>query len=173
LPTKSPTVLHDVTVKDTEGTFLTIPKVDLDWRPLAWLWSGLDIRELTARRGTLERLPQLLPGDPDAAILPDFDIRVDLFEIDNLTLAPGLAGEAAQRVDFTAKVDIQSGRALVDAQGAFGPEDRIDLLLDAQPDGDRFDLALDYNAARDGPIAALAGLDAAYDAASRGVSLHQ
>jgi translocation and assembly module TamB len=160
--------LHDVVLKDPKGVFLTIPEVELDWRPLAWLWSGLDIRELIARRGTLERLPELLPGDPDAPILPDFDIRIDQFEIDNLTLAPGLAGEEAQRVDFLAQVDIRSGRVLVDAEGALGPEDRIDLLLDAEPDGDRFDLALDYNAAEDGPIAAMAGLDAAYTARVEG-----
>lgn len=156
-------VLHDVTLLDPKGAFLTIPEVALDWRPLSWLWSGLDVRELTARRGTLTRLPELLPGDPDAPFLPDFDIRIDTFEIDNLTLAEGVAGEAAQRVDFTSRVDIRSGRVLVDAEGTFGPEDRIDLLLNAEPDGDLFDLALDYRAAADGPIAALAGLDAAYE----------
>ena len=161
-------VLHDVVLSDPKGTFLTIPVVELDWRPLAWLWSGLDIRELTARRGTLLRLPELLPGDPDAPILPDFDIRIDQFEIDNLTLAPGVAGDVEQRVDFLAEVDIREGRALVDAEGRFGPEDRVEFLLDAEPDGDRFDLALDYRAARDGPVAAIAGLDAAYRARIEG-----
>ncbi|WP_252260176.1 translocation/assembly module TamB domain-containing protein [Erythrobacter aurantius] len=161
-------ILHDVVVKDPKGTFLTIPEVALDWRPLAWLWSGLDIRELSARRGRLQRIPELLPGDPDAPILPDFDIRVDKLAIENLTLLEGVAGEVAQRVDFDAKVDIRSGRALVDAQGRFGPEDRIDFLLDVEPDGDRFDLALDYKAADDGPIAAIAGLRAAYDARIQG-----
>lgn len=156
-------VLHDVTLKDPKGAFLTIPEVELDWRPLSWLWSGIDIRELTARRGTLTRLPELLPGDPDAPLLPDFDIRVDKFEIDNLSVAKGVAGEALQRVNFTAKVDIRSGRALIDAEGVFGPEDNIDLLLDVEPDGDRFDVALDYHAAEDGPIAALAGLSATYE----------
>ncbi len=160
--------LHDVTVKDPEGTFLTIPEVELDWRPLAWLWSGIDIRELTARRGTLLRLPELLPGDPDAPLLPDFDIRIDRFEIDNLTLAQGVAGDTAQRVNFAAKVDIRQGRALLDAQGSLGPEDKIALLIDAEPDGDVFDLALDYRAAADGPIAALAGLNAAYRARIEG-----
>jgi len=156
--------LHDVTVKDPKGAFLTIPEVTLNWRPLAWLWSGIDIRELTARRGNLQRLPELLPGDPDAPFLPDFDIRIDKFEIDNLSLAKGVAGEAVQRVDLNAKVDIRSGRALIDAQGAFGPEDRVTMLLDAEPDGDVFDLSLDYTAAAGGPIAAMAGLDAAYAA---------
>jgi translocation and assembly module TamB len=159
----SSAVLHDVILKDPQGVFLTIPEVELDWRPLAYLWSGLDIRNLIAKRGRLERLPELLPGDPDAPTLPDFDIRIDQFAIQNLTLAPGLAGERAQRVDFTAEVDIRSGRALVDAEGRLGPEDRIDLLLDAEPDGDRFELAFDYNAAADGPIAGIAGLTAAYE----------
>ena len=54
--------LHDVVVKDPQGVFLTIPEVELDWRPLSWITSGIDIRELTARRGTLTRLPELLPG---------------------------------------------------------------------------------------------------------------
>ena len=156
--------LYDVTVKDPKGAFLTIPEVTLNWRPLAWLWSGIDIRELTARRGKLQRLPELLPGDPEAPFLPDFDIRIDRFEIENLSLAAGVAGEEAQRVDLGATIDIRSGRALIDAQGAFGPEDRITLLLDAEPDGDVFDLSLDYTAAADGPIAVMAGLDAAYQA---------
>lgn len=156
-------VLHDVTVLDPQGAFLTIPEVELDWRPLNWLWSGIDVRELTARRGTLVRLPELLPGDPDAPILPDFDIRIDHLEIDNLTLAKGIAGERPQRVDFTSQVDIRAGRVLVDAEGRFGRDDSLDLLLDAEPDGDRFDLAVDYRAARNGPMAGLTGLDSAYD----------
>lgn len=161
-------ILHDVKVFDPQGVFLTIPEVEFDWRPLNWLWSGIDVRELTARRGTLLRLPELLPGDPDAPVLPDFDIRIDQFEIDNLTLAKGVAGETAQRVDLISRVDIRSGRVLLDADGTFGAEDRLDLLLDAEPDGDRFDLALDYHAADDGPLASLTGLDAAYDARIKG-----
>ena len=157
-------VLRDVTLKDPKGAFLTIPEVDLDWRPLAWLWSGIDVRELTARRGRLERLPELLPGDPDAPILPDFDIRIDRLALENFKLAQGLAGEEEQQVDFAAKVDIRKGRSLIDANGAFGPEDRFALLLDAEPDGDVFDLSLDYNASREGPIAKLTGLSSAYEA---------
>ncbi len=160
--------LHDVTLFDPKGAFLTIPEVELDWRPLNWLWSGLDVRELTARRGRLERLPELLPGDPDAPLLPDFDIRVDTFAIEGLKLAPGLAGDVEQRVDLQGQIDIRRGRTLVVAKGMFGTEDKIDLLLDAEPDDDRFNLALDYRAAADGPIAKLAGLGAAYEARIKG-----
>ena len=161
-------VLRDVIVSDPKGVFLTIPEVELDWRPLAFLWSGIDVRELSARRGRLERLPELLPGDPDAPLLPDFDIRVDKLAIEDLVLAPGVAGEDAQTVNLDAKVEIRKGRALVEAEGRFGPEDRLALLLDAEPDGDRFDFALDYIAAEDGPIVQMAGLDARYEAKIEG-----
>ncbi|MDJ0643914.1 MAG: translocation/assembly module TamB domain-containing protein [Erythrobacter sp.] len=157
-------VLHDVVVLDPEGEFLTIPEVTLEWRPLSWLWSGIDIREIAARRGRMSRLPELLPGDPDAPLLPEFDIRVDSLEIDNLVLAEGLATDGAQRVDLSGKLDIRSGRALIDVDGSLGAEDRISLLLDAEPDGDRFDLELDYVAPAGGVIAGLTGLGAGYEA---------
>ncbi|UAB79137.1 translocation/assembly module TamB domain-containing protein [Erythrobacter sp. SCSIO 43205] len=160
----SDAVLRDVVLKDPKGVFLTVPEVELNWRPLAWIWSGLDIRELTARRGRLERLPELLPGDPDAPILPDFDIRIDKLALENFKLSEGVAGDIEQRVDFTAAVDIRKGRALIEADGKFGTSDTLALLLDAEPDGDRFDLNLDYKAAADGPIARLTGLSAAYRA---------
>ncbi|QUL36574.1 translocation/assembly module TamB domain-containing protein [Erythrobacter sp. JK5] len=161
-------VLYDVILRDPKGEFLTIPEVALDWRPLAWLWSGLDIRELSVRRGRLSRLPELLPGDPDAPLLPDFDIRVDRLAIEDLTIASGVATEGAQRVNLGARIDIRSGRALIEADGELGSRDTVSLLLDAEPDGDRFDLALDYNAPAGGVIAGLTGLDMGYRAQIEG-----
>lgn len=155
-------VLRKVVVSDPKGVFLTVPEVRLDWRPLNWLWSGLDIRELTARRGRLTRLPELLPGDPDAPLLPDFDIRVDRLVIDDLVIAEGLATPRDERVDLTGQVDIRKGRALVDVKARLGAEDRIALLLDAEPDGDRFELAGDYRAPSGGVLAGLAGLEDGY-----------
>jgi translocation and assembly module TamB len=157
-------LLRGVTVSDPKGVFLTIPEVRLDWRPLAWLWSGLDIREVTAQRGRLTRLPELLPADPDAPLLPDFDIRVDRLAIADMVLVKGLATPRDERVNLTAKVDIRAGRALIDARARLGAADRIALLLDAEPDGDRFDLDADYRAPADGVLAGLAGLDNGYSA---------
>ncbi len=160
----SKAVLRDVRVSDPKGVFLTIPEVALEWRPLNWLWSGLDIRELTARRGRLTRLPELLPGDPDAPLLPDFDIRVDRLAIENLVIAEGVATARAERVNALAQIDIREGRALVDAKAELGQRDRIALLLDAEPDGDRFDLEGEYRAPAGGVLAGLAGFAQGYDA---------
>jgi translocation and assembly module TamB len=157
-------VLRSVVVSDSRGAFLTIPEVELDWRPLNWLWSGLDIREVTARRGRLTRLPELLPGDPDAPLLPDFDIRVDKLVVDDLVIAKGLATPRDERADLTAIIDIRKGRALIDAKAKLGAQDRVTLLLDAEPDGDRFELAGDYRAPAGGVLAGLAGLEAGYTA---------
>lgn len=157
-------VLRAVEVSDPKGVFLTIPEVRIDWRPLHWLWSGLDIREVTTRRGRLQRLPELLPGDPDAPLLPDFDIRVDKLAIENLVIAKGVATPRDERANLTAKVDIREGRALIDAKARLGAQDRIAVLLDAEPDGDRFDLEGDYLAPAGGVLAGLAGLEAGYSA---------
>lgn len=156
-------VLQQVVVYDPKGAFLTIPEVTLDWQPLNWLWSGLDIRELTARRGRLTRLPELLPGDPDAPLLPDFDIRVDKLAVEGLVIAKGVATPRDETANLLAKVDIREGRALIDATARLGAEDRIALLLDAEPDGDRFDLAGEYRAPAGGVLAGLAGLASGYD----------
>ena len=65
----------------------------VDWRPLAWLWSGLDIRSLVVHRGELLRVPEFNPSDPDSPVLPDFDIRIDRFELDRMGIARGIAGD--------------------------------------------------------------------------------
>ena len=156
--------LHDVTVFDPKGKFLTIPEVEFDWRPLSWIFSGLDVRNLTLHRGTLLRTPELLAGDPDAPILPDFDIRIDRLEIDSLTIAKGVIGDSAPVVDLLAKADIRDGKVYLKADGNLGDRDTLALLVDAEPDNDQFDINLDYQAPADGILAGLIGADAGYSA---------
>ncbi|HUQ14122.1 MAG TPA: translocation/assembly module TamB domain-containing protein [Novosphingobium sp.] len=151
-------ILHDVVFKDPEGVFLTVPVAELEWRPFAWLRSGLDVRELVLHRGELRRLPRLRPGDPDAPILPQFDIKVDRLVVDNLTIAEAVVGDR-RRVDLVAKADIRGGRLLLDVNGKLGGTDRLVAFVDAEPDRDKFDLALDYRAPRGGLLAGLAGAD--------------
>ena len=160
--------LHDVVLSDPRGPFLNVPIAELDWRPLNWLWRGLDVRQLVARRGTLLRTPELLPGDPDAPILPDFDIRIDRFELDNFRVARGVVDDRAHRVDLDGKADIRDGRVYLTAGGRLGARDRLALLVDAEPDGDRFDIDLDYLAPQEGVIAGLVGAEAGYRARIKG-----
>ncbi|MCP2017184.1 translocation/assembly module TamB domain-containing protein [Qipengyuania citrea] len=161
-------VLHDVRLSDPQGVFLTIPRAEVDWNPGAWLSNRLEIDTFAARRATLARIPEFLPSEEEGPILPGFDIAVEDFTIDRLTLAPGIAGDQAQRVDLSGNATVTDRRLLLDVDGALGERDRLALLLDAEPDGDDFDLSFDLAAAADGPLAALARLDRAYTARLRG-----
>ena len=157
-------VLHDLTLSDPQGVFLTVPRTEIEWRPLSWLSSGLDVRSLTARRGELKRLPELNPGDPDAPTLPNFDISIDQLELEDFVLAPGIAGDERRRVNLVGSADIRDGRAMVKADGRFGEGDRLVVDLTAEPDGDVFDADVRIDAPAGGVITSLADLDGDYRA---------
>lgn len=157
-------ILQDVKLSDPKGVFLTIPKVELDWRPLNWLSRGLDVRKLVADGGRLSRLPELLPGDPDAPILPDFDIRIDRLEISNLIIAAGVATDQDETLNLTARTDIRDGFVELAANGRIGIKDRIDLAMLVEPDGDLFDIDLDYHAPAGGVVSGLLGSDQGHSA---------
>ena len=155
-------VIHDLALSDPQGVFLTIPRTELDWHPFAWLTSGLDIESLRAERGELRRLPELNPGDPDAPVLPGFDIAIDKLELVDWTLAPGLAGDERRRVNLVGSADIREGKAMVKANGRFGEGDRLVVDLTAEPDGDIFDADVRIDAPDGGVITSLASLDGDY-----------
>jgi translocation and assembly module TamB len=154
--------LHDVTLSDPQGPFLSVPLVDLDWRPTSWFASGLDVRELVTHRGTLYRLPKLNPGDPDAPILPNFDIRVDRLAIEDLTIAKGVAGPEAHKVNLVGKADIRDGRVMAKVEARLGDKDALHALVDAEPDRDKFDLNVRYDAPKGGVLAGLIGTKAGF-----------
>ncbi len=156
-------ILEDTVLRDLHGVFLKVPATTLDWRPFAWFTSGLDIHELTLRRGQLLRLPALRPGNPDGPLLPDFDIRIDRLAIERLTVAKGVLGVAGssineeRHVDFHAGIAIRKNLARITAQGRLGGGDRLVALLDADRARNRFVVALDYAAPKGGLLAGLSG----------------
>jgi len=155
--------LHNVVLADPAGRFMTVPLVNLDWRPMpalrlvAGLGGGLDIRDLTLHRGLLLRAPRLNAADPNEPILPDFDIRLDRLAIDGLAVAPGLAG-ARRRIDLVARAQVHDGRVVLSCDGRLGGRDKLSLHLDSEPDRDRFALDLDYRAPQGGLLAGLTGM---------------
>lgn len=148
--------LHDVTFADPQGVFLRVPEIDLDWRPLNWFASGLDVRQLVARRGVLLRAPRLRSSGKQGQLLPDFDIRVDRLELERFTVARGMLG-AERRIGLVASADIRDGVVRLNVDGRLGGQDRLRALIDAVPDAKRFDLVIDVAAPRGGLLAGLAG----------------
>ena len=149
--------LYDVKFRDAQNKlFLTVPAVELNWRPYEFLYSGLDVRALVLHDGTLYAKPKLNPGNPNAPTLPNFDIRVDRFVIDNLTVSKGLVGDE-RHVNFQAHAHVHRGLVKLDANGQLGGGDRFTALVDAEPDGNVFKLDVDYRAPKDGLLASLVG----------------
>ena len=157
-------ILHDVSLSDPKGTFLTSPEMRMDWRPFAFINSHIDIRSLTSRLVTLQRLPEFNETPPsEDPLLPDYDIDIGTLRIDSFVAEAPVSGE--RRVaSLAGEAHIADGRAqarfdaaTIAGRGRAGG-DRIALLLDAVPEENKLDLDLDLNAPGDGVLAAMAGL---------------
>jgi translocation and assembly module TamB len=159
--------LRNVTILDQKGVFFTSPRIEFDWRPGAWLYNKLDIRRLHADRATLVRLPELKDTETEGPTLPGFDIHIGRLTIDRFEIGRAVTG--TPRVGrLRGRADVRSGRALVELQAAIAGSDRLALTLDAEPDGDRFDLEVRAQSAAGGVLPALLGSKRSVDLAITG-----
>lgn len=155
--------LHNVTVADPHGVFLTSPDIKLDWAPGAWLYNKLDINSVTAQKVTLIRLPKLRPSTKKGPILPGFDIHVGELKVDRLDIGRSVGGKPRSG-RLWGKADVHSGRALVDLQALIAKGgDRIGFHLDAEPDRNKFDLRARVIAPADGLLPVMTGIKRAID----------
>ncbi|MEY2942283.1 MAG: hypothetical protein RLY97_297 [Pseudomonadota bacterium] len=150
--------LQDLRFSDPKGVFLTVPEAELDWHPLRWILpnGGLNVHELALRRGKLWRWPQLRSGDPQAPLLPAYDLKIASLKWERLTISNAILGQE-RKIDLAAAADLHQGRALIQLNGALGGGDRLNGRLDADEAHNRFDLALDYAAPKGGVLAGLTG----------------
>lgn len=152
-------VLKNVRLYDPKGLFLSSPRVELDWWPIAWLSSRLDIDRLSVPVATLYRWPQFVPSAAKGPILPDFDIRLVQLNVQRLTVAKVITGRP-HVATLGGRIEIFSGRARLDLYGrVIGEDDRIALKLDSRPDDDMFDIKADVNAPKGGLVGSLLALD--------------
>ena len=149
--------LKAVAVADSQGVFATSPEIELDWSPAAYLFNSLSIERVAAEKLTLLRLPKLKPTGRKGPILPDFDIYIGELEIARLELHPAVTGVArAGRLTGSARID--DGRAMIDLIALMDRGgDRIIASLDAEPDGDRFDIDVRATSPANGLLPALVG----------------
>ncbi|MES1972331.1 MAG: translocation/assembly module TamB domain-containing protein [Pseudomonadota bacterium] len=152
-------VIRDLRVGDPKGVFATAPRIDLDWRPFAYLRSHIDVRSATAPLITLARLPELkaVPSDQNASLLPDLDIDIGRLRVDRLVLGAPVVG-TRRSATLDAAIHIVDGRVRLDGRAAaLDGGDRVALLLDAVPDQDRLVAKAVLNAPADGIIAGMGG----------------
>lgn len=151
--------LRDVRLFDPSGLFLEVPELRLDWRPASWIANRLDIRSAVTDLAILYRLPQLRPSpQKNQAILPGFDVRIDRLAIRRLRVEPPVTG-ARQLAQITASANIRDGRAKIDFAARSTANDYARLLLDSEPDRDRFDVDLKLRAPGKGVIGAIIGTE--------------
>ncbi|KQM98187.1 translocation/assembly module TamB domain-containing protein [Sphingomonas sp. Leaf25] len=158
--------LHDLRLSDTRGVFAYSPQVALDWRPFAFTNGHVDVRSLTSPLVRYARNPVLKdtpPGDPNAPLLPDYDIDVNRLRVDRIEVGPAVTGQrhiaridgAVHIADRRAQV---SANALTIAAPGLGGGDSVMLKLDAVPDDDKFDVDARVTGPANGMIAGMAGL---------------
>jgi translocation and assembly module TamB len=148
--------LRNVAILDQHGAFFTSPEITLDWTPGAWLYNALHIERLHADRASLVRRPDLKPSGRKGPTLPGFDIHIGELSIDRFEIGARVAG--TPRVGaIRASADVESGRAMVKLGAIVAGSDRLLLKLDAEPDGDRFDIELRAQSAAGGVLPALFG----------------
>ena len=147
-------------VRDPKGVFATAETIEMDWRPFAFIGSHVDIRSLIIPKAELLRLPELLPTE--GPLLPDLDIDVGKLEIGELDIAKPVTGER-HLVSLATDVKIADARAILngDARALVGPGvaggDRFAFKLNAVPEKNELDIALDLEAPADGLLAGMAG----------------
>ncbi|MEO7178079.1 MAG: translocation/assembly module TamB, partial [Allosphingosinicella sp.] len=151
------TRLRDVRLYDPQGLFAESPLIEVDWQPLAWITNRLVIHRLDADFAALHRLPRLRPSDRPGPVLPGFDIHVGRLDVAQLRIGKAVTGQPRVAA-LSGEADIRSGRALVNLKAAVKDGgDRLSLLLDAEPDRDRFDLDVKLASPAGGVAGAMLG----------------
>ena len=157
------TRLRNVAVLDQRGVFVTSPQIEVDWTPGRWLRNSLYLERIEADRLTLHRLPQLKRTGRRGPLLPKFDIHIGELAIHRLELAPAVSG-VARAGTVRGKADIRQGRAQIELRATMDRGgDRLAILLDAEPDGDRFDLEIRAQSPANGVVPALLGTGRSID----------
>ncbi len=157
--------VKDLTLSDAKGVFLSAPNAAIDWRPLAYLQGHVDIRSFDAAVVNFTRLPVLKPTDPNAPWLPDIDVDIRRFAVSRITIGKAVAGKPYTGT-FSGSVSIADKRAKIMAKGNaltgadIAGGDAFDIVLDAVPDDNKFDVALHVNGPEGGLIAGLTGVAA-------------
>jgi translocation and assembly module TamB len=157
--------LLDLRVSDPQGIFLTAPTATIDWNPFQFLWNHIDVNSMAAPTVVMHRSPSLLPGDPNAPILPDIDIDIGSLKVDRLLLrAPVTGQQHIIRLDGVAHIADRRAQLIANADAVRGPGvaggDRLRLVLDAQPDANRLGIRVRFDAPADGVAASVTGVKA-------------
>lgn len=155
--------ISDLRLYDPEGLFFEVPELEVDWQPGMFIYANqLYIGSAASELAILHRTPELIPSEEeDQPILPGFDIYVGSLDIARFRFEEAVAGER-RHASVSGTADIRAGRARVELRSqSLDSGERLALDLDAEPDGDVFDIDVQLYAPEDGIVAGLTGIERA------------
>jgi translocation and assembly module TamB len=147
--------VQDVELRDLKGTFLIIHDAQIKWQPTMALRKKIIISQLHIEDAQWLRRPVLNPADPDEPLLPAWDIDISDLRLDQLRLAPEVAGE---RFALKGKGDLHITRRALRTDmviDSIGTPDHAIVHLAAEPDRNHFDIDSSISAERGGVLARL------------------
>ncbi len=159
-------VLSSVTLSDSEGPWLTVERIELNWRPLKLIGGKVDVQKLHVIGAHLLRTPPPAKEeseDNDAPLtlsLPDNLPNIAIADIGVIGFRSDVSGVAAQ-LDGGGAIDIGGGR--INANLNLTSEnglDNADIRIDLDPDENRLFVDMFIAALPEGAAAAFAGLTA-------------
>src|SRR5436190_11777331 len=153
----SETRLRDVRLYDPDGLFAESPEIEMDWRPIDFFWNSLRIHRLESNLVILHRLPQLVPSREPRPILPSYDVHVGRLDVRQLRIGRAVTGRERSG-SLHGEAEIRSGRALMALDSPLrAGGGGILVRLEAEPDGNRFDLDARIDAPANSVLGAMLG----------------
>ncbi|MHB9879616.1 translocation/assembly module TamB domain-containing protein [Pacificimonas sp. ICDLI1SI03] len=158
-------VVTDLSIADPDGVFLTIPRAEMDWHPLAYASGLIDIDRLEVPQATLSRLPAFreTPTDPNEPLIPDINLDIDRLSVGRLDIGEAVTG-SRHALTLAGDVLLDGGQATVEldaralSEDGLAGGDRFDLSLLVDPADDKLNVAMDLIAPADGLVAGMTGV---------------
>lgn len=160
-------ILNDMTFSGPDGRWLGVKRVELNWRPFAYLGKEIDIDELIIDGAHLYRRPPKIDEaeDEDEPFLIRLAGDLPFVRISKLTLSnisTDINGEI-ERISGAGAVNIGGRRIKADlVLASTNDRDMINVTVDLDPGQDRMTIDAALNARAEGAIVALAGLDSGF-----------
>jgi translocation and assembly module TamB len=162
----STATIDRITIGDTEGVWLTLEDVAVQWNRRALLRGAIEVEELRASLIDLPRLPLPVPDAapaPEAKpfALPDLpaSLNIGQMAIERVALGAPVLGEAA---DFSltgaASLADGAGNATLAARRIDGPRASFDILASYANETRALNIDLDLSEAEDGLLSGLMNL---------------
>ncbi|NSX55625.1 translocation/assembly module TamB domain-containing protein [Parasulfitobacter algicola] len=160
--------LDRLTIADDDGIWLTLEDVVLDWNRSALLSGELIVRELTAGRIELARMPKSEPSAPTPEAtefsLPELPVSIDIASINAEEIvigAPILGEEARFQIEGSLTLAGGQGRMDIDAERIDGKTGVFDLGVGYANTSGVLSVNLSLEEGRSGLISTLSGLHGA------------